>query len=99
MATIDYQYFDEWRRCHRIPTSRLAEIAGVDQSTLNRWLAAGKAVPGDVAMAWASEFGWRPDLAWRLLFNGDMPVDERLLITPEQYQRLQALEVFIEALK
>ena len=97
--TIDYQHLDEWRREHRVTTARLAELAGIDQSTLNRWIKAGKPVSGEAAVAWSREFGWKPALAWRLLFNGDAPVADELIMTPEDYKRLQALEVFIEALK
>ena len=97
--TINYEPLREWQRITGNRGEYMAEIAGVNPSTLSRWMSAGKAVPGEVILAWQTAFRWSVAETAHFCLNGPAPVDERLFVTPNEFKRLQALNAFAEALK
>ena len=56
--TINYEPLREWQRITGNRGEYMAEIAGINPSTLSRWITAGKAVPGEVILAWQTAFRW-----------------------------------------
>lgn len=97
--TVNYEPLKEWQRITGNTGQYLAEVAGINPATLSRWITSGKAVPGEVILAWQEAFGWSVAETARFCLNGSPPVDERLFVTPDDYKRLQALNIFAEALK
>ncbi len=73
---IDYTSLSEWRRAHKMPIERMAEIAkdrgaAVSPNTLGQAFREGKPIHGRVLLAWESAFGWtRQETLW-LCMGGD----------------------------
>ncbi len=100
MTRINYEPLREWIRLRPGMThQRMAEIGGIDKSTLSGYLTRQKALPGEVILSWQEAFGWSIAEMARYCLNGPMPVAKELIVDPDEYRALQALKQLVGALK
>lgn len=70
---INYQNLREYFSVIRQTQQSAADIAGISRSTLSRYIATGKPLPGEVLIAWQKAFGWSADYLAFLCLGGPAP--------------------------